>query len=118
MSWKESLKERNKIILATSSRKGEPHAITVLSLGLVDEKILIGNCLMRTSIKNIRDNNLVSIVANDGETYYRIEGRAEEYSSGKYLDLANEKSKPPMPKTALMIEIKEVFDLSNQKKVS
>jgi len=117
MSWKLSLQERQKIVLATSSNKGLPHAIVVLSLGLVDEKLLVGACLMKTSLKNIKENGKVSIAVMNSNEYYRIEGKAKIYSSGKYFDEAYKKSNPPMPKAAILITIREVFDLDKQKKV-
>ncbi|HLD92434.1 MAG TPA: pyridoxamine 5'-phosphate oxidase family protein [Patescibacteria group bacterium] len=117
MSWKQSLKERQKIVLATSSRKGSPHAIVVVSLGLVDKKLLVGACLMKTTLKNIKENGKVSIAVINNSEYYRIEGQAKIYSSGKYFDEAYKKSSPPMPKAALLIDIKEVVDLDKQKKL-
>jgi predicted pyridoxine 5'-phosphate oxidase superfamily flavin-nucleotide-binding protein len=118
MSWKQAVQERQKIVLATSSKKSQPHAIIVISLGLIDNKILIGACLMKTSLENIKNNGKVSMVVMCNDEYYRIEGKAEVYSTGKYFDEAYRKSKPPMPKAALVINIEEVFDLDKQKKVS
>ncbi len=70
MAWKDVLKEREKIILATSSKDGEPRAIIVISLGFVDDKLLVGVCLMQRSLENIKENNKVSIVATKGNEYY------------------------------------------------
>jgi len=117
MSWKQSLQERQKIVLATSSKKGLPHAIVVVSLGLVNEKLLVGACLMKRSLKNIKENNKVSIAVMCNNEYYRIEGQAKIHSSGRYFDEAYKKSSPPMPKAAILIDIEEVFDLDKQKKL-
>ena len=103
--------------MATSSNKGLPHAIVVVSLGLVDEKLLVGACLMKTSLKNIKENGKVSIAVMNNNEYYRIEGKAKIYSSGKYFNGAYKKSSPPMPKAAILITIQEVFDLDKQKQV-
>jgi len=117
MAWKDTLKDRQNIVLATSSKDGNPRAIVVVSLGFVDEKLLIGACLMGKSLENIKENNKVSIVAiKDGE-YYRIDGVATIYSAGEYLDTAIKRSNPPLPKAAILIDIKEVFDLDKGKKV-
>jgi len=117
MAWKDALKERQNIVLATSSKDGNPRAIVVVSLGFIDGKLLIGACLMKKSLENIKENNKVSIVAiKDGE-YYRIDGEATIYSDGKYLEIAIRKSNPPLPKAAIAIDIKEVFDLDKEKKV-
>ena len=63
MAWKDVLKERQNIVLATSSKDGSPRAIIVVSLGFIDDKLLIGACVMRKSLENIKENNKVSIVA-------------------------------------------------------
>jgi len=117
MSWKEALKQGQEIVLATSSKDGNPRAIIVISLGLVDEKLLIGACQMKRSLENIRENNRVSIVAKYGSEYYRVNGLATIYSSGKYFDEALKRSKPPLPKHAIVVSIKEVFDLDKVKKI-
>ena len=119
MAWKDALQQGQEIVIATSSKDGKPHAIIVISLGLVDGKLLIGACQMKTSQKNIKENNKVSIVAKRDGEYYRVDGLAEIHSSGKYFDIALEKSKdnPPLPKHAITIDIKEVFDLDKGKKI-
>jgi len=117
MSWRQTIKKGQEIVLATASKSGKPRAIVVISLGLVDGKILIGACQMKKSLKNMKENNRVSIVAKyDGE-YYRINGIARIYSSGKYLKLALKRSEPPLPRKAILIKIKEIFDLDKLKKI-
>jgi len=117
MLWKDALKERQNIVLATSSKDGSPRAIVVVSLGFVGKELLIGACLMKKSLENIKENNKVSIVATKGNEYYRVDGTATIYPEGKYLDIAIQKSNPPLPKAAIFIDIKEVFDLDKGKKV-
>jgi len=117
MVWKDALKERQNIVLATSSKGGNPRAIVVVSLGFVDDKLLIGACLMKKSLENIKENNKVSIVVIKENEYYRVDGVATIYSSGRYLDIAIERSNPPLPKAAILIDIKEVFDLDKIKKI-
>jgi hypothetical protein len=117
MDWKQTIAERNEIVLVTSSLDGVPHAIIAISLGLVDEKILIGACVMKITLDNIRKNNKVVVVAKGNGEYYRLRGTIEIHTSGKYFDLAYGKSSPPMPQSALMFKIEEVFDLDKQTKV-
>lgn len=118
MNWKNMLsKPRQEMFLSTGSKKGIPHNIAVLSLGLVDNKILIGVCIMKTTMKNLKENNKVSLAAKIDGKYLRIEGKAITKSSGKYLDKAIKMSNPPLPKKALLIEIKEIFDMEAQKKL-
>jgi len=117
MAWKNALKERQNIILATSSKDGNPRAIVIVSLGFVDDKLLIGACQMRKSLENIKENSRVSIAAIKDNEYYRIDGRATIYLKGRYLDIAIKRSSPPLPKAAILIDIKEVFDLDKGKKI-
>jgi len=116
MAWKNTLKYRQELILATSW-KDKPHAIPVLSLGFIDQKLLIGACIMKTTLKNLQNNNKVSIATKNKKEYYRIEGRAKIFSSGKYLKKAINLSRPPLPHHAILINITQVVDLVKGKKV-
>lgn len=115
MSWKTALRKGGEIILATCSDK--PRAIVVISLGFENEKLLIGACHMKMTLRNIRDNGRVSVVAMRDKEYYRIDGKAEIHSSGRYFDAAVKRSEPPLPRHAIVIAVKEVFDLDKAKKV-
>ena len=117
MNWKRALAERQEIVLSTCSKNNIPHAIMTISLGLIDDRLLIGACLMKKTLENININSKVSLVTKFDKDYYRIEGEAKIYPSGKYFEIAYKKSGPPMPKSAILIEIKEVFDLGKQKKI-
>jgi hypothetical protein len=118
MTWKIALQKGHEIILASSSKKCNPRAIVVISLGFVDNELLIGACQMKITLENIRENNRVSIVTKYKNEYYRIDGNATIYSSGKYFDIALERSKPPLPKHVVVVDIKEVYDLDKLKKVN
>ncbi len=58
MDWKKAFKKGNLIILATINEKNQPHANIVASLGFVDDKILIANSQMQTTIKNLQKNKI------------------------------------------------------------
>lgn len=115
MSWKASLRKGSEIVLSTASKT--PHAIVVLSMGFVDGKLLIGACQMKTSLKNIRNNNRVCIVSKYKKKYYRIKGKASVYSSGKYFDACTKRSSEPLPHHAVAVTIKEVFDLDKVERI-
>ena len=116
MSWKNVLEERKTIVLATSSKNNQPNAIMVMSLGLIDNKLVIANCVMESTFENIRSNPDVCVVGIGEKEYYRVKGTASVFSSGKFFDAAVKKSSPTPPvKSAIVIDIKEVFDLENQK---
>src|SRR3989338_7713511 len=113
MNWKNHVKEGKEIILATSSKNGVPNANIVISLGFVDDKLLVANCQMKTTIKNLKENQDICIVGG----YFRIKGKVEIFSSGKYFDMCVQKSKGYSVKDAILITIDEVFDLDKVKVV-
>jgi len=117
MTWKKAVQQRQLISLATSSKSGTPRAIIVTSLGFIEGKLLIGECVMKQTFSNIKTNNKVSIVAQYDKEYYRIDGRTKFYSKGKYFDAALKRSNPPLPRKAIVVDIKEVFDLDKLKKI-
>jgi len=118
MVWKDALKEGQELVLATCSKDSKPNANVVISNGLVENKLLISDCMMSTTFKNIQENNKVCVVAKYEKEYYRINGKATVYSSGKFFDLAVKRSGPGYPvKHAIVIDIEEVFDLDKLKKI-
>lgn len=111
MGWKELLQQGKEVCLSTSSSKGEPNAIVVISLGMIDGKLLLGACQMVGTLSNIRENPLVCVVACSGDEYYRIKGRATLHASGRYFDSAQARNDGPAVKEAIVIEVDDVFDL-------
>lgn len=112
-NWKNNFKEGKKLILATSSKTGYPNANIVISLGFVDNKLLVANCQMVTTIKNLKENP--KICATGG--YHKLKGVVEIFSSGKYFDLCVQKTKNFKVKNAIVITIKKVFDLDKVKRI-
>jgi len=120
MDWKDAFKEGEEIILATFSKTRVPRAIVITSLGFSDDKLLIGICQMGKSFENLKENSNVSLVAMEkGKYYYRANGKSEINSSGKYFEIAFERSKkcPPLPHHVLVVNIEEVFDVDKLKKI-
>jgi predicted pyridoxine 5'-phosphate oxidase superfamily flavin-nucleotide-binding protein len=117
MTWKDTLKEGQELVLATSSKDGKPHTIVVVSQGFVDKKLLLNVVFMKTTLENIKTNNKVSIITKFDSKYYRIEGNATFYTSGKYFDTAIDREKEFTIKGVLVIDIQEVYSLDPQKKI-
>lgn len=108
MNWKENFENGKQLVLATASVDGAPNANIVVSLGFVDDKLLIADCQMDRTINNLRENNLICVVGS----YFRIKGSVEIFPSGKYFDLCNEgNSEECKAKNAILITVKEVFNL-------
>ena len=111
MAWKDALEEGNELVLVTCSKACEPNANVVISQGIVEEKILINDCQMNKTRKNIEENPEVCIIAIRSGEYYRIKGKASVCNEGKYFDIAKGKEIDYEVKNVIIIEVDEVFDL-------
>lgn len=111
MKWQKSFQKGKELILSTSSKKGLPHANIVISLGVIDGKLLVSNCQMKQTIKNLEENKNICIIGG----YLRIKGVVKILSSGKYFDLCVRENKGHIVKSAILVQIKEVFDLDKVK---
>jgi len=58
MTWKNTFKKGQELVLATNSDNGFPNANIVISLGFIDDKLLIANAQMNTTIKNLNQINV------------------------------------------------------------
>ena len=115
--WNNVFEQGNEVVVATASKKGEPHAVVVISLGLVNERLLLAACQMTTTVKNIKDTGRACVVGHKGKEYYRLKGKATLHSSGEYFDMAKRRNKGPGMKQAITVSMEEVFDLDKIKKV-
>ena len=113
MNWDENFSEGKQVVLATSSRKGEPNANIVLSMGFVDKQLLIADAHMDTTIRNLKENNKACVVGG----YFKIRGTAKLFNSGEYFDICEKKLAGNKVKTAILISVDSVFDLENASKI-
>lgn len=116
MTWQDTVKKGQELVLATCSDT-KPHANVVISLGLVDDKLLIANSQMDNTLKNLQATKKICIVAKKDREYYRIKGSVEIFDSGKYFDICNEADKDFPTKNAILVIVEEIFDLDKVKKV-
>lgn len=116
-NWKDFFKEKKEIVLVTCSKKCVPNANVVVSLGFVDNKLLIADCMMKTTLKNLMENQRVCVIGG----YYRVIGDAEVSQSGKYFDVAvkilSKQDASLKMKNVISISVKEVFDLNKAQKI-
>ena len=117
MNWKDAFKKGQELVLSTCSSNSEPNANIVISLGFVDDKLLIADSQMDTTLKNLQSTKRVCIVAKTKEEYYKIKGTVELFNSGKYYDMCNESDKQFPTKNAVLVTVEEVFDLDKVKKI-
>lgn len=113
MPWEEHFRVGKEIMLATSSKKGEPNINIVLSLGFVDNQLLIADSRMDTTIRNLKENNRVCFVGG----YYKVKGTARLFTSGEYYDICVKRIANFSVKTAILIQAESVIDLENVKKI-
>jgi len=113
MNYKDCFKEGKEIVLATSSKDGVPNANIVISLGFVDNKLLVADCQMKTTIENLKDNPNICVISG----YFKIKGKVEIFNSGKYFDMCVKKDSNYKVKNALLITIEESFDLDKCQKI-
>lgn len=113
MDWKENFKEGKELVLATCSKNCIPNANIVISLGFVDDKLLVVDSHMNNTIRNLKENQNICVIGR----YCRLKGKVEIFSSGKYFDLCVKKSKDYVVKNAILISVNEVFDLEKVEKI-
>jgi len=113
MTWKEKFNQGSELVLATSSKKGEPNAIIAVSLGFMDDKLIFADCHMNNTVKNLKENPLISIVGG----YYRINGTVELLKKGKYYDHCVKESEGYTVKNALVVTINSVFELDKMEMI-
>jgi hypothetical protein len=54
MNWQDNFKEGKELVLSTCSNERLPNANIVISLGIVDSKLLVANCQMVTTFNNLK----------------------------------------------------------------
>jgi len=103
--------EKNPIALSTISREGKPYVIAVASVKVKDDKIIITDNYMGKTIENLKNSSDVSLVVwNKDWKGYNIQGKAEYFDNGAYLDFVKslkENENEPC-KGAIVIEINEI----------
>ncbi len=114
MSWKANFKKGKPVVLATASKQGVPNANIVISLGFVDNKLLVADCQMRTTIKNLKTNPRLSVIGGK----IRLKGKAKIFSAGKYFNLCVKANPNYQVRHAILITIQKVFDLDKVEKIN
>ena len=111
MNWKNSFKSGKEIILSTCSKNSIPNANIVISLGFVGNSLLVADCQMKTTIKNLKENPNICAIGG----YYRLIGKVKIFDSGKYFNLCCRRNKDYHVKNAILIKINKIFDLNKNK---
>ncbi|MBR9705426.1 pyridoxamine 5'-phosphate oxidase family protein [Candidatus Pacearchaeota archaeon] len=105
---------KNKIVaLATIGSDGKPHNIAVELNSFENNKVVITNNEMKTTVENIKSNPYVSLVYWKGDDGVRIDGKVEYFDSGKWLDFVKglPENKGFAANGALVIEVNKITKL-------
>ncbi len=108
---------KKELVLATSSKENLPTANIVISLGFEEDKLMVADCSMDTTIKNLKENPRICVI----EGYYKLKGKVKVFNHGKYFDkyvkIVASQDKTLKVKNAILINIEEVFDLAEVKEI-
>jgi len=111
---KELLKRRSIVVLSTSSLQGNPRSIFVEINSVDDDKVVITDNEMGTTKDNLIENNKVFILAFENDYSYclKMEGKADYYDKGEYLDFIKglDSNKGRNPKGVIIVNIKSLVE--------
>lgn len=105
--------EHSVIALSSVNKEGKPHNIAVMFVKVKEDKIIITNNYINTTIENIKDNPLVSIVFWKGDKGYIIDGKAKHDNSGKWFEfIKSMKENKPHPKRgAIVVDVNNIKEI-------
>ena len=107
--------ESNALGFATVNKSGKPHNIAIAYVKVMGDQIIISNAYIKESIKNLENNNNVSLVIWNLEWEkscigFELIGKAKNYTDGKWLKYVKE-----LPdnegydiKSAIVVNIKKI----------
>ncbi len=107
--------ESNALGLATVSKSGKPHNIAIAYVKVIGDQIIISNAHIKESIKNLENNNNVSLVIWNSEwekscVGFELTGKAKNYTAGKWLKYV--KALPDNEgyniKSAIVVSVKKI----------
>ncbi len=106
-------KLENSTIALSTINNNKPHTIFILYPKIVDEKIVITDNYMKTTIENIKNNENICLAFFESEKGWRINGKAKYYNSGKWFDFVRQADENDgMPaKGAIVIETEEIKEI-------
>jgi len=111
MKWQNNFQTGEELVLVTASKKAVPNANIVISLGFIDEQLVLADCQMKQTLKNLQENPSVCVLGK----YLRLTGKVKIFSKGKFLDLCKQKTTGYEVKNAIVITVKNVYDLDKGK---
>jgi len=110
------IKNNDLFFLATCSNEQIPNVVPIKYLKLIENnKVLIIDKFMKKTKQNILNNSNVSFVVKEARYCpFQFKGKATIYTEGHYFNEAIKILKNHKPKSALVMEIKEVYSLNSK----
>lgn len=117
MKWKDNFKEGKELVLATCSKTAQPNANVVISLGFSKDKLLVADCSMVRTIRNLKENPRACVIGG----YVRLCGRAKVFSFGEHFNrcvrIVASQDNTLKVNHAIVISVDKAFDLEAVKKI-
>jgi len=111
----ENIKDKlEKATIAVATVKdNKPHAIAIMYAKVKEGKVIITNNYMKTTVDNLKENSNIALVFWEGESGWRVEGKAEYYEKGKWLDFVKQmpENEGEAAKGAIVINVENIKEL-------
>ncbi len=106
------LVEENPLSLATINSQGKPYIIAVAYCKVKENKIIITDNFMKSTVKNIQNNPCVAVVVWDEKwNGYQFLGKAKYYKKGKWVDFVKglKENKKMSTKGSIVVNIDKII---------
>ena len=109
-----AIKNNDLFYVATCSTEQAPNVVPIKCLKWIgNNKVLVADNFMKKTKQNILDNFNVSFVVKEVRKYpFQFKGKVKIYTEGHYFDEIIKMVEKYKPKSALVIEINEVYSVN------
>ncbi len=110
----DGIKNNELFYIATCSKEQIPNVVPIAYLKWIDNnKVLVADNFMKKTLQNLRENPHVSFVVKEvRQCPFQFKGNVEIYTEGEYMDEAAKMVEKYKPKSAIVIEIKEIYSVN------
>ena len=114
----DAIKNNDLFYLATCSSKQVPNVVPIKCLKWIsNNRVLVADNFMKKTKQNILDNSNVSFVVEKIREYpFQFKGKIKVYTEGEYYEEVKKMVEKYTPKSALVIEISEVYSVNSKDK--
>lgn len=107
--------ESNAVGFSTVDKNNKPHSIAVAYTKVIGNKVVITNCYMSETLKNLKINNNVAIVVwnrdwEKASVGFELRGKAKYYKSGEWFNFVENlpENKDYDVKGAIVVDVNKV----------